>query len=111
MDKLAMREWVASLEHHIDVRLKKWKKEPRIENGEAVQLRWQFEQTHVLLDIFWEDKHENAHLQYLSPRIDHSFRWHGLDGRTLNKIMDRIGNLAQVTMHPPIDPSDDGTLG
>lgn len=104
MDKLAMREWVSSLEEVIDNKLRKWRKEPKIENGEAVQLAWQYEQTHIQLDVFWEDKKETVNMQYLSPRIDHSYQWHGLDDRTFNKVMDRVGNLAQVTMHPPIDP-------
>jgi len=99
-----MREWVASLEGVLDNKLQKWKKNGRIENGEAVQLRWQWQQTHIHLDIFWEDGKETISLQYLSPRADHSYRWHGLNDQTFNRIMDRVGNLAQVTMNPPIEP-------
>ena len=40
-----MREWVATLEGVLDHKLKKWMKESRIENGECVQVEWQFEQT------------------------------------------------------------------
>lgn len=100
-----MRDWVCSLEEVLDKKLKKWKKENKIENGEAVHLRWQYEQTHVQIDIFWEDKKETVSLKYLSPRANHDFLWHGLDEKTLNKVMDRVGNLAQITMHPPIDPT------
>lgn len=103
MDKISMRDWVASLEEVIDNKLKKWRKENKIENGESVQLRWQFEQTHIHLDIFWEDKKESVNFKYMSPRIDHSYQWDGLTDKTFNRIMDRVGNLAQVTMYPPID--------
>ncbi len=106
MNKIDMREWVASLEGILDNKLKKWRKHYRIEDGEAIQLEWQFEQTRMQLDIFWEDKQETILLSYTSPRIDHSYRWHGLTDKTFNKVMDRIGKLAQVTMSPPIDPTD-----
>lgn len=107
MEKIAMREWVASLEGIIDNKLRGlWKKESRIENGEVVQVEWQFEQTHILMDIFWHDQEETVHLQYFGPRARHSFTWHGLNDKTFNKIMDRVGNLAQITMHPPIFPMD-----
>lgn len=106
MGKIAMREWVSALEGIIDNKLRKWRKENPIENGEAVHLRWQFEQTHMQLDIFWQDKKESVTLKYLSPRITHEYLWHGLDDRTFNKVMDRVGNLAQVTMYPVIDPLD-----
>ena len=101
-----MRDWIATLEEAIDIKLKKWVKQSHIENGEAVQMHWQWEQVHFQLDIFWEDHQETVNLQYLSPRINHSYCWHGLDNKTFNKVMDRVGNLAQVTMHPPIDPQD-----
>lgn len=104
MDKINMREWVASLEEMADNKLKKWKKEYKIENGEAVQLCWQFEQTRIILDIFWEDDKETIHFQYNNPRSSNRYVWHGLDDKTFNKIQDKIGNLAQITMHPPIDP-------
>jgi hypothetical protein len=102
MEKIDMRNWVSSLESVIDNKLRKWRKENKIENGEVVQLRWQFEQSHIHLDIFWHDKAEIAHLQFFSPRTDHSFRWHDLNDVTFNRIMDRVGNLAQITMHPPV---------
>lgn len=104
MDKVNMREWVASLEGIIDNKLRKWKKESKIENGEAVQVRWQYEQTHIIIDIFWEDDKEAVHLHYIAPRASHRFTWHGLSDKTFNRVMDRVGNLAQVTMYPPIEP-------
>ena len=107
MDKINMREWIASLESVIDNKLQqKWKKESRIENGEVVQIEWQFEQTHILMDIFWHDKEEMVHMQYFGPRARHSFTWHGLSDHTFNKIMDRVGNLAQLTMYPLIERHD-----
>lgn len=106
MDKIDMRDWVASLEEVIDNKLKKWRKTPKVENGECVQLRWTWDQAHLHLDIFWHDKRESVNLQYLSPHTDHSYQWQELNDKTFNKIMDRIGNLAQITMHPPIDPTD-----
>lgn len=105
MNKIDMRMWVSSLEEVIDNKLKKWLKR-RIENGEAVQVHYQHEQTHMIMDIFWEDKQETVNLLYLSPRADHRFTWHGLNNKTFNKIMDRAGNLAQMTMYPLIDPLD-----
>lgn len=101
-----MREWVATLEEMIDLKLKKWRKIPKVENGEAVQLAWQWEQTRLSLNLFWEDGKEIAILGYSSPRIDHMFKWHGLNKTTFNRLQDRIGNLAMTTMHPPIDPED-----
>lgn len=101
-----MRDWVASLEEVIDNKLTKWLKIPKFENGESVQLRWQYEQTHVQLDIFWEDQKELVSLHYVSPRIDHGYRWSGLSDRTFNKVCDRIGNLAQITLYPPIGSVD-----
>lgn len=101
-----MRDWVSSLEDVLDNKLRKWIKEPKIENGEAVHLRWQFEQTHIRIDIFWEDHKETVTMKCTSPRASHDYLWHGLTDRTFNKVMDRTGNVAQVIMHPPIDPLD-----
>ncbi len=106
MEKFAMREWVCALEGVLDNKLRKWLKSSRIENGEVVQLKYQFEQTHIILDIFWHDEEETASLVYSGPRAKHQFVWHGLTDRTFNKVMDRVGNLAQLTMTPPIDPLD-----
>lgn len=101
-----MREWVAALEEIVDHKLSKWKKENKIENGECVQLRWQFEQHHIQLDIFWQDAKETVVLKCFGPRAGHDFLWHGLNNSTFNKVMDRVGNLAQMVMHPAIDPDD-----
>lgn len=107
MNKVDMREWIASLEEVIDNKMKKWRKIPKVENGESVQLAWQWEQTRISMNIFWEEKKEIVHMSYTSPRTDHDYRWHGLTDSTFNKIMDRVGNLAQVTMYPTIDPTDE----
>lgn len=106
MNKIDMRDWVASLEEVIDNKLKKWRKIPKVENGESLQLAWQWEQTRMSISIFWEDHQETINFSYTSPRIDHSYLWHGLNGNSFNKVMDRVGNLAQITMHPPIGFDD-----
>jgi hypothetical protein len=106
MDKILMREWLSSLEAAIDNKLKNWRKSSRIENGEVVQIEHQFLQTHIIIDVFWHDHQETVHLQYFGPRAKHSFTWHGLNNHTFNKILDRIGNLAQITMHPVVDATD-----
>lgn len=104
MQKQDMREWVSSLETLIDKKLRKWRKENRIENGEVVQLRWQFEQIHFHMDIFWHDGEETVILSYLSPRITHAYTWHKLNDKTLQNIEDRVGNLAQTAMYSYNDP-------
>lgn len=101
MEKIAMRDWVSSLEGVIDNKLKKWIKPSRIENGKVVQVVWQFEQTHVIMDVFWHDEEELVHLDYRNPYATHGFMWRRLNDETFNKAMDRIGNLAQMTMYPP----------
>ena len=94
-----MRDWVTSLEQVIDNKLSTWMKHSKIENGDVVQIEWQFHQTRIIMDIFWHDKEETVHLQYFGPRAKHSFTWHQLNDGTFNKVMDRVGNLAQVTMY------------
>lgn len=100
MDRHGFKEWVVTLEAAIDKRLAKWLKGNTIENGEAVHFGWQFEQTHMLLDIFWEDGKEAVHFTYINPRTTQRFEWHKLDKHVIDRIMDRVGNLAQATMHP-----------
>lgn len=106
MEKFAMREWVSALEEILDNKLRKWRKDNKIENGEVVQMRWQFEQMHFHMDVFWKDKAERIHLRFMSPRADYTFTWDELSDRTFNKVMDRVGNIAQSAMYPPIDPMD-----
>lgn len=98
-----MRDWVTSIEEVIDNKLKKWRKVPKVENGEAVQLAWQWEQVRLSINIFWEDQKEMVVLSYCSPRTDHTYRWHGLSDGTFNNVMDRTGNLAQTAMYPTIN--------
>ncbi len=107
MDKLTAREWVEPLEAMLDGKLKKWKKYDRWEDGEIFQLHWQFELTHITMDIFWQNHQEMLILNYAGPRSDHNFMWHGLDKKTFNHVQDRIGNLVMATMHPVIDPESD----
>jgi hypothetical protein len=101
MNKIDMREWIASLEEVIDNKLSKWLKHNKIENGAAVNLGWQFELTHIQMDIFWQDHQETVKLRYLSPRIDECFLWHGLNDRTFDEIIGRVGALDEMTMFPP----------
>lgn len=100
MEKFSFKEWATVLGAAIDKKLAKWLKGPRIENGEAFHFGWQFEQTHMFLDIFWEDGKEAVHFTYVGPRATQRFEWHKLDKNVINRIMDKVGNLAQVTMHP-----------
>lgn len=107
MEKIEGRDWICSLEAGLDIKLKKWIKENTVQNGECIQLRWTFEQTHIHLDVFWEDKKETVSLHYLSPRGNHNFLWHGLTEKTVDRVMDRVGNLAQITMYPAIHPTNE----
>jgi len=100
MEKIEMRQWVSALEDVIDNQLRKWKKESRIENGEAVQIEWQFSQSHIIIDIFWETGKEAVHLQFHSPRSSIRYEWNGLTDKTFNLIMDRVAHLAQRVMYP-----------
>ena len=97
-----MREWVTSLEGMLDNKLKNWDKHRKWENGEAIHLMWQWEQTIIKLDVFWEDAKEVIRLKLISPRSFYDFMWDGLNDRTFNKIQDRVGNLAMAIMHPPL---------
>ncbi len=106
MDKANAREWIISLEAMIDNKLKKWDKQRKWENGEVIHVMWQWEQTIIKLDIFWEDKKETVRLKYISPREDSDFMYDGLRDKTFNNVQDRIGNLSMRAMHPPIDPDD-----
>ena len=104
MQRIDMKEWLVDLETMVDTKLKKWDKHRRWENGESVHFLWQWEQTLIKMDVFWEDGKETVRLKFMSPRGDHDFMWHGLDAKTFNNIQDRVGNLSMTTMHPPIDP-------
>jgi hypothetical protein len=64
-----------------------------------VHLSWQFEQTLMIVDIFWEDGDEGVNLQVLHPRHRHQFEWSGLTPETIDHVCDRVGNLAQVIMY------------
>jgi len=100
MNKLEMREYLAELETDLERMLKKWKKESRIENGEAVQVEWQFQQSHIIVDVFWHDKEERINVYCINPhhRIREG-RWRGLTRETGRKVMDMAGNFAQIVMN------------
>jgi hypothetical protein len=96
MNKHEMRQYIAELETRVDMALNKWKKESRIENGEAVQIEWQYEQSHVIIDVFWEDDAESIVLQCINPRFGWRHHWKSLSKENVNRIMDRVGNFAQI---------------
>lgn len=95
-----MREWVTTLEHMVDQKLSLWKKGSNIEDGGVVQLNWQFEQNHMMIDVFWRDKEETVRLQCISPRAKHIFVWNHLGESTFNRVADRVGNLSMAIMYP-----------
>ncbi len=103
MNKIDTKEWILSLEEMINNKLKKWDKHQKWENGEMVHLMWQWEQTIIKVDIFWEDKKEIVRLKFIGPREDHDFMYDGLTDKTFNNLQDRIGNLAMRIMHPAIE--------
>lgn len=106
MEKIPMREWVASLEEVVDNKLIKWRKGNPVENPEAVSLQWQFEQSLMIITITWNDRQETVIFHCVGPTTCHRYIYFGLTNKTFNKICDRVGNLAQIIMHPPIDPLD-----
>jgi hypothetical protein len=106
MDKITMREWVSSLETVCDNRLRKWKKFNIVQNGGSVNLQWQFEETLIIINITWNDKRESVTFHCIGPQACHRYVFDGLTDKTFNKVCDRVGNLAQVIMHPPIYPLD-----
>lgn len=96
MNKQDMREWVAELESRIDKSLKKWKKLSRIENGRVVQLQWQFELAHIIMDVYWHDNDEHIELECKCARLNWNHEFEGLTDKTMDRVMDRIGNFAQI---------------
>lgn len=91
-----MREFVAKLENSIEKMLRKWKMASRIEDGPVVQLEYQFEQSHIALDIFWHDAEERLNIECRSPRMNRKDQLKGLTDETITVVMDRIGNFAQI---------------
>jgi len=96
VEKLEMRIYVSELETRVDRALHKWKKASKIENGEVVQIIWQFEQAHVTLDVFWHDGAEHVELETKWPKMRAEFEWTGLTVDTADRVMDRVGNFAQT---------------
>ena len=106
MTKVEMREWVATLEEMIDNKLQKWKKNNVVQDGHDVNLQWQFEQTLMMINILWTDRTEAVVLHCIGPSVCHRYFFDGLTDRTFNKVCDRVGNLSQIIMYPPRDPTD-----
>lgn len=96
MEKLEMREFLADLETRIDRALRKWKKNSRVENNEVAQIEWQFEQAHIILDVFWRDGNERINIECRNPLTIWKHQWEGLTGKTADNAMDRLGNFAQI---------------
>ncbi len=94
-----MRDFISELESCVDKSLKLWKKLSHIENGEVVNIVWQFEQSLIIIDVFWKDGDEGVNLQILHPRHRHHYEWSGLSADTIYKVIDRIGNVAQLIMY------------
>ena len=94
-----MREYIASLETRVDTALKKWKKASRIENGEVVQIEWQFEQALVIIDVFWHDGDEHVLLECRTPRVHSTHEWKGLTDMTVSNVVDRINNFSAVAQN------------
>ena len=99
-----MREWVTLLEEAIDNKLRKWRKSNTVENPGAVNFQWQFEQTLMVLAIVWINNHETVTFHCIGPSACHRYIYYGLNRKTFNRVCDRVGNLAQLVMHPPVDP-------
>ena len=100
MEKIAMREYLADLEARIDEKLKKWKKE-RIENGDKiVHLTWQFESSHIMIDVFWDDEDEFIEVECKLARAPHrDYEFQGLTAETIERVIDRVGNFAMIAMN------------
>lgn len=91
-----MRNFIAQLENSIEKALKKWKMASRIEDGPVVQLEYQFEQAHIVIDIFWNDTEERINIECRDPRMTRKDQLKGLTPETIKVIMDRVGNFAQI---------------
>ncbi len=102
MTKLEMREYFVDLEDALERSLKKWKKESKIENGSVVQLEWQFELSHIIIDVFWRDKEEKVVVYCMNPHLPLRDRaWRGLTKTTIRNVLDAVGNFAQIVMSLP----------
>ena len=99
MNKIAMREYLADLEARIDEKLKKWKKD-KIENGEVVHLTYQFESSHIMIDVFWHDEDEFIEVECKLAKSTHKdYEFDGLTPETIERVIDRIGNFSMVAMN------------
>lgn len=91
-----MRIFIAELERQIEKALQKWKQASRMEDGSVVQIEYQFEQSHVELDIFWKDSDERLSIVCRTPHMTRKDNFKGLDAHTIKAVMDRVGNFAQI---------------
>jgi hypothetical protein len=95
MEKLAARDYISELEGRVDVALKQWTKHRFYDNGNPTQRVWQWEKSHVLINIFWKDTDERVVIYCLHPDDDKRRELYGLSGETLAKMTDVVRNFAQ----------------
>lgn len=106
MDKIAMRDWIASLEEDITLALFRWKKLIHNENGDTVRLVWQFENYLMIVDIDWHDQEERVKAQLNGSHRNYFTEWAGLNPKTSRYSQERIRTWATGIITPPIDPMD-----
>lgn len=95
-----MRDYVSELEERIGKVLGKWKKTSRIENGRVVQLQWQFEVSHIFVDVFWHDPDERVEIECKCARLNWNNEYQGLTDSTAAKVLERITNFAKIAENP-----------
>lgn len=67
MEKLAARDYVIELEERLAKTLRRWKQLPKILNGRIIQLNYQFEQSHIIVNVWWHDDAESVILYLIDP--------------------------------------------
>lgn len=69
MEKYAARDYVSEIEERLAITLRRWKALPKILNGRIIQLNYQFEQSHIIVNIWWQDGHEIIILYMIDPYV------------------------------------------
>lgn len=105
MNKVDIKDWVASLEAMIDKKLAKWDKHRRWENGgDPIHFMWQWEHVIIKLDVFVMECQQGIRLRYIGPCIYEDQVLHGLTKKTFRQAEHYAAHWDILTMHPPIDP-------
>jgi hypothetical protein len=99
MEKRNAQEYVLEFEKCVDDALSKWKKTTHMENGEVFTLIWEFENSQVIVDVFWADTDERMHVGCRGPRTDQGDTYSGLDKVTTGRALDKIRNFAAWVQH------------